>query len=104
MIKINFRRDPNYTSGNKNHAWCSIPRPEGGYAFFIIPKKHGDGASGHNVIYAMILKLCAAGYEGREFTAHDGRIPCLSGTLNRLSVPFRHGGAPKPPKQKKLDT
>jgi hypothetical protein len=53
---------------------------------------------GPAVIYAMILKLCEAGYAGQDFVAHDGRIPCLYGVISRLSVPLSYGGDPKPQK------
>ncbi len=79
-IEIHFRRDPKFTSGPKNTAWADVD----GVRYEIPPNKRGGNNGG--AIYRLIVELCDAGYEGEEFTAHDGRVRCLQGTLAIMAV------------------
>ena len=84
-IEIHFRRDNKLTNGPKNTAWADVD----GIRYEIPPRK--KGANG-GVIYRLILDLCDAGYEGEEFTAHDGRSVCLQGALSNKAVPAAYRG------------
>ena len=88
-IEIHFRRDPKFTSGSKNTAWADVD----GVRYEIPPNKRGGNNGG--AIYRLIVELCDAGYEGEEFTAHDGRVRCLQGVLSIMAVPVRYRKAPR---------
>jgi len=51
---------------------------------------YAEGKEG--LVYQLIVKLADNGYKGEPFEAHDGRMVCLEGVIDKKSVPLRFGG------------
>lgn len=76
-------------------AVCATPQGElrvnGGYDVTVKGRK-GKVEGQDGVIYRMIVKLADSGWVGHDFEAHDGRMVCLQGVIDKKSVPVRYGG------------
>lgn len=99
MLRIDFIRAQR---GKVAFARCSTPKGElridGGYAVAVphASKRAAgkiDGTDG--VIYKMIVALADDGFAGEKFEAHDGRLICLEGIVDKLAVPVAYGGTPR---------
>ena len=96
-LRIDFGRDAQFTTGKDNWASCTVD----GKTFAVganspIAGVRGGGVRAQGgVIYRLIVELADAGYCGRRFLAHDGRMVCLEGTIDKLNVPVRYGGQKK---------
>lgn len=90
-LTIHFERTRGFTKGKGNWAECTTPNGElftvGARAPFTAQDRPEGG-----VIYQMLIKLVDAGYEGWKFEAHDGRMVCLLGTIDKRHVPTKYGG------------
>jgi hypothetical protein len=90
-LRIDFVRASN---GKLALATCATPRGkivvDGAYA---TGKGRAEGSDG--LIYRMICHLADGGCSGERFEAHDGRIVCLEGVVDKLAVPVRYGGLGK---------
>ena len=94
-LRIDFIRGEN---GKLVSATCTTPKGEmrvsGGYDV-TTPKGKARVEASDGVIYRMIIALADDGFIGERFVAHDGRIVCLTGMINKLAVPVRYGGLAK---------
>ena len=88
VIEIHFRRDPRLTGGPGECAWCEVE----GQRYEIPPKAKGKNGG---AVYRLVVMLAKAGYEGRAFETHDGRMACLRGTIDLCAVPIEYGGEKK---------
>lgn len=97
VIAIHFRRDPRLTIGPDECAWCEVD----GRRFEIPIAPQRFGPSGRKLprrpnagtVSRLVVKLVAAGYAGRQFEAHDGRMVCLSGVIDLNAVSAAYGGS-----------
>lgn len=97
-LRIDFRRDHDFTGGYDNEAHCTTPD---GVTHSIAPRAHDKrigqvrkvGATGHGgCVYRLLVALSDAGYGGQPFEAHDGRMVCLRGVVDKKAVPVKYGG------------
>lgn len=97
-LRIDFKRDSWFTAGGGNTASCTTPD---GVTHSIPPVSPGKWQMGQlggphmghgGVIYRMIIILADAGWVGEAFEAHDGRMVCLTGVIDKKAVPVNYGG------------
>lgn len=95
MIHIDFM-----CGRNGKLRWARADTPKGemrvsGEYSRTVKGKSGltDGSDG--VIYRLLAELANNGYSGQPFEAHDGRIVCLTGRIDKLGIPVKYGGEKK---------
>ncbi len=88
LIEIHFCRDKRITGGPGECAWCKVD----GRRFEIPPKANRKNGG---AVYRLVVMLAKAGYDGRAFETHDGRMICLRGKIDLCAVPIEYGGEKK---------
>ena len=91
-LRIDFIRS---NSGKLASATCTTPTGDIELLGQFKVAKKGVTSGQHGLIYRMIIALADSGYEGASFEAHDGRMVCLKGVVNRKAVPVQYGGEKK---------